>query len=114
MYVCTSEIVKKANKIVDICGTRDPHRIAKDLGIEVLYYPFNRQRGAYKVIMRNRFMFIKNDLHPVMEKIVLLHELGHDSLHRDEATKSAASRNLISSICGITEWSLKQMSLLLK
>ena len=34
MYVCTSEIVKKANKIVDICGTRDPHRIAKDLGIE--------------------------------------------------------------------------------
>lgn len=87
MYVCTSEIVKKANKIVDLCGTRDPHRIAKDLGIEVLYYPFNRQRGAYKVIMRNRFMFIKNDLHPVMEKIVLLHELGHDSLHRDEATK---------------------------
>lgn len=87
MYVCTSEIVKKANKIVDLCGTRDPHRIAKDLGIEVLYYPFNRQRGAYKVIMRNRFMFIKKDLHPVMEKIVLLHELGHDSLHRDEATK---------------------------
>ena len=87
MYVCTSEIVKKANKIVDLCGTRDPHRIAKELGIEVLYYPFNRQRGAYKVIMRNRFMFIKNDLHPVMEKIVLLHELGHDSLHRDEATK---------------------------
>ena len=87
MYVCTSEIVKKANKIVDLCGTRDPLRIAKELGIEVLYYPFNRQRGAYKVIMRNRFMFIKNDLHPVMEKIVLLHELGHDSLHRDEATK---------------------------
>ena len=80
MYVCTSEIVKKANKIVDLCGTRDPHKIARELGVEILYYPFNRQRGAYKVIMRNRFMFIKNDLHPVMEKIVLLHELGHDSL----------------------------------
>ena len=87
MYVCTSEIVKKANKIVDLCGTRDPHRIAKELGVEILYYPFNRQRGAYKVIMRNRFMFIKDNLHPVMEKIVLLHELGHDSLHRDEATQ---------------------------
>ncbi len=37
--------------------------------------------------MRNRFMFVKEDLHPVMEKIVLLHELGHDTLHRDEATK---------------------------
>ena len=37
--------------------------------------------------MRNRFMFIKDNLHPVMEKIVLLHELGHDSLHREEATQ---------------------------
>ena len=87
MYVCTSEIVKKANFIVSQCCTRDPHRITKELGIEVLYYPFNRQRGAYKVIMQNRFMFIKNNLHPVMENIVLLHELGHDSLCRTEATE---------------------------
>lgn len=87
MYVCTSEIIKKANKIVELCGTRDPHRIADDLGVEVLYYPFNRQRGAYKVIMRNRFMFIKDNLNPLMEKIVLLHELGHDALHRNEATQ---------------------------
>ena len=70
-----------------MCGTRDPHKIADELGIEIMYCPFKAQRGAYKVIMRNRFMFIKEDLHPVMENIVLLHELGHDSLHRDEATK---------------------------
>ena len=70
-----------------MCGTRDPHKIADELGIEIMYCPFSAQRGAYKVIMRNRFMFIKEDLHPVMENIVLLHELGHDSLHRDEATK---------------------------
>lgn len=62
---------------------RDPLRIARDLGIEVMYYPFNEQRGAYKVLMRNRFIFVKNDLHPVMENIVLLHELGHDALHRE-------------------------------
>lgn len=88
MYVCTNEIIAKADKLVSLCGTRDPHKIARELGIEVLYCPFNRQRGAYKVIMRNRFMFIKDNLHPVMERIVLLHELGHDSLHRDEATKA--------------------------
>ena len=87
MYVCTSEIVNKANRIVAQCGTRNPHKIAKELSIEVLYLPFNRQRGAYKVIMRNRFMFIKDNLHLVMENIVLLHELGHDTLHRDEAAK---------------------------
>lgn len=88
MYVCTSEIIQKANEIVDVCGTRDPHKLAKVLGVEVLYYPFTSQRGAYKVIMRNRFMFIKEDLHPVMENIVILHELGHDTLHRNEATKA--------------------------
>ena len=71
-----------------MCGTRDPHKIADELGIEIMYCPFNAQRGAYKVIMRNRFMFIKEDLSPVMENIVLLHELGHDSLHREEATKA--------------------------
>ena len=87
MYVSTSEIVQKANSIVAQCGTRDPLRIARDLGIEVMYYPFNEQRGAYKVLMRNRFIFIKNDLHPVMENIVLLHELGHDALHREEVGK---------------------------
>lgn len=87
MYASTSEIVQKANHIVRLCGTRDPHKIADELGIEIMYCPFKFQRGAYKVIMRNRFMFVKEDLHPVMENIVLLHELGHDSLHRDEATK---------------------------
>lgn len=38
--------------------------------------------------MRNRFMFIKDNLHPVMKNIVLLHELGHDTLHREEATRT--------------------------
>ena len=69
---------KVMDKIVDLCGTRDPHRIAKDLGIEVLYYPFNRQRGAYKVIMRNRFMFIKNDLPDDVIVYLIMHEETND------------------------------------
>lgn len=88
MYVCTSEIVQKANELIDLCGTRDPYKIAKDIGVDILYYPFARQRGAYKVIMRNRFIFIKDNLNPIMENIVLLHELGHDLLHREEAAKN--------------------------
>lgn len=49
--------------------------------------PFTSQRGAYKVIKRNRFIFIKEDLHPAMKQIVLLHEIGHGTLHRSEATR---------------------------
>ena len=88
MDIQTLEIVQTANKLVDTLGTRDPHRIARELGIEVVPVDFKRQRGAYKVLMRNRFIFIKNDLHPVMESIVMLHEIGHDILHRKEAVKA--------------------------
>lgn len=81
----TSEIVRKANHLVKECGTRDPNRIARELGIEVMPCNFKRQKGAYKVILRNRFIFIKQDLHPVMSNIVMLHEIGHDILHQSEA-----------------------------
>lgn len=88
MYIRTSDIVQKANRLVTQCGTRNPHKIAKEIGIDVLFYPFNRRRGDYKIIMRNRFIFIKKGLGPVMKNIVLLHKLGHDALHQDEATKT--------------------------
>lgn len=58
MDIQTLEIVQTANRLVDTFGTRDPHRIAQALGIEVISVDFKRQRGAYKVLMRNRFIFI--------------------------------------------------------
>ena len=55
------------------------------LGINIIYRNFDKQRGAYKVILKNRFVFLKNGMHPVVEQIVLWHEIGHDVLHRKEA-----------------------------
>ena len=92
MYSPTAEIIQKANKIVCECETRDSERIARDLDITVMPRPFKRQKGAYKVIERNRFVFIKQDLHPVLYKIVLLHEIGHDTNHRAEAIKAGGFR----------------------
>ena len=66
MDIQTLEIVRKANRLANDLCTRDPHRIAQELGIEVIPLAFKKQRGAYKVLMRNRFIFIKDDLHPVM------------------------------------------------
>ncbi|MFQ9127689.1 MAG: ImmA/IrrE family metallo-endopeptidase [Butyricicoccaceae bacterium] len=47
--------------------------------------PLNTRRAYTRVIERNRYIFIKQDLHPVMHNIVLLHEIGHDQLHRSAA-----------------------------
>lgn len=79
--------MKKANRIIRLCGTRDPYTIAADLGIEVVPCDFKRQRGAYKVIKRNRFIYINDNLNEVLKRIVLYHELGHDTLHRREAVR---------------------------
>ena len=87
MYLPTGEIVKKANRIIRLCGTRDPYVIAADLGIEIVPCNFKRQRGAYKVIKRNRFIYINENLNEILKRIVLYHELGHDTLHRHEAVR---------------------------
>lgn len=83
-------IVKIADRIIKQCGTRDPHRIAEDLNITIIPHYFKKQRGAYKVIQRNRFIFINTELDPVMENIVLYHEIGHDALHRNKAITAGA------------------------
>ena len=61
-YYTTAEIVKIVNKLIDRCGTRDPYKVAKELGINGIYRNFDKQRGAYKVILKNRFVFLKNSI----------------------------------------------------
>lgn len=78
-------IIKKADMLIKKCGTRDPYQITKDLGIKIVLCNFAKQRGAYKVIMQNRFIFLNQNLSPIEKRIVLFHELGHDALHRREA-----------------------------
>ena len=85
MIIRAEEAIEQANKLVKKYGTRNADRLASELGIIVIPRNFVKQKGVYKVIERNRYVFIKNDLHPVMHSIVLLHEIGHDILHRKEA-----------------------------
>ena len=53
-----------------------------------IYAIVMKPRPTLKVIERNRFIFIKEDLPPVMHDIVLLHEIGHDTLHQHEAVST--------------------------
>ena len=85
MYYSSAQIANAANRVVQECGTRDPRLIIKRLGIELIPCDFKEQKGAYKVILRRRFIFINKNLSPLMDRIVLLHELGHDALHSFEA-----------------------------
>lgn len=70
------------NDLVRQCGTRDPFRIAKELGIIILddCDGFGPLKGMYRVVKRNRFIFLNKDLSPQMKRIVCAHEIGHDRL----------------------------------
>lgn len=85
MLSCFNEAVAKADELIGLYGRCSPKRLARELDIEVLERDFKNQKGAYKLILKNRFIFIKRDLCDSMKKLVLLHEIGHDQLHRDRA-----------------------------
>lgn len=74
---------KIGTSLVRRYGTRDPFQIAERLGINVLYCDgFGSLKGMYRVIKRNRYIFLNKDLGERMQRIVCAHELGHDQLHR--------------------------------
>ena len=79
-------IIDKDAKLVKKSGTRNPFRIAKDIGIKVMFVnDFEKLKGVYRVIKRNRWIFINSNLSERMQRIVCAHELGHDQLHRNLA-----------------------------
>ena len=79
-------IANKGAQLVKRCDTRDPFKIAKELGIKVMFVDeFEKLKGVYRVIKRNRWIFINSNLPERMQRIVCAHELGHDQLHRELA-----------------------------
>ncbi len=88
MLVDINKILKKADSIVKAHGTRNPLRLAQSLDITVLSYNFGEQKGAYKVVLKNRFIFINKNLDDVTRNIVIMHEIAHDTLHRKTAIES--------------------------
>ena len=81
-----SEYDRIGLRLVNRFDTRDPFVIAKGLGIKLYWEDFSSLKGMYRVIKRNRCMFINQNLSPTMARIVCAHELGHDQLHRDAAS----------------------------
>lgn len=80
------QLSRVGEKLVERCGSRDPFEIARQLGINVMLCEnFGSLKGMYRVIKRNRFIFLNNSLDENMLRIVCAHELGHDQLHRNMA-----------------------------
>lgn len=80
-----SYAIKRAEELVKKYKTRDPLKIAAELGIIVKDYDFNHQKGVYVTFDDCRMIFLSSDLDDEERKIVAAHELGHDQINRENA-----------------------------
>lgn len=63
-------------------GTRDPFRIAEELGFIIVAAPLVDIRGFQQRARRRNFIYINSELDEQQQRLVCAHELGHYFLHR--------------------------------
>ena len=98
------DVYKRANKLVRLSGSRDPLRIARDIGIEVYYNDFLEDLlGMYVCKWKHRFIILNNRLEDRLLLMVAAHEVGHDILHRRIASKGALQEFSLHPV-GVTEY----------
>lgn len=84
--VNNNDIKKIVAYYIRLCGTDDPWKIAKMLGIHIAILPLGNVLGNYRYLKRIRWIFINEDIldNEALLRIVMAHELGHALMHRKE------------------------------
>lgn len=82
-------ITAKAESLINQYGTSDPFELADALHITIIYKSYQKMKGLYTIINRCRYIAINENLSEEEQRIVCVHELGHDMLHRTLATSKA-------------------------
>jgi Zn-dependent peptidase ImmA (M78 family) len=79
-------ISSECDSLVKRFRTRDPFEIAEGLGITIMWRDdFTKLKGMYRVVLKNRYIFLSSRLDEETARIVCAHEIGHDRLHRSLA-----------------------------
>ena len=79
------KIISIANGVVKKYGTRDPFKMAKLCGAELMVKNLGSLKGFYKVVYDTPFIFLNSNLPLSEARLVCAHELGHHALHRAAA-----------------------------
>jgi len=83
-----AEICQSVAKLVKKYDERDPFRLCRLLGIELIFKPLGKEQDAVKGFYfenrRIRTITINSDLPKVIQKIIVAHELCHAIHHRKE------------------------------
>lgn len=75
------KIKKKVNDLT--INYRNIYKICNDLDIIILERPYKKQLGAFTIINKIPFIFLKDSLDDNMKQIIIAHEIGHYVLHKN-------------------------------
>lgn len=82
-----NSIVREVENIKNKYDELDPVKLCEDMKISLLYYPMglfeNACKGFYMEQSRKRVIMINSQLDIEIQKIVLVHEIGHAVLHKN-------------------------------
>ena len=94
--IASKSIIFTAEKTLQKYKTRDPFKMAKAMGIELVIKELGNLKGFYKVIYDIPFIFLCSSLGRKEAKIVLAHEIGHHLLHKEFAAFGFEETSLFS------------------
>nr|DAK26572.1 MAG TPA: IrrE protein [Caudoviricetes sp.] len=90
-------IAKKVKQIRRRTRSHDMQEVAELLNIRLIFSnEFKNLLGMYYVRWRNRFIIVNNRLDDAWLRMVIAHEIGHDQLHRDIASRGLQEFELFS------------------
>lgn len=75
------DIKKKVNRLTRRCHTRDPFRIARALGIQILFADLGNTWGCSSTYVRIKCIHVNETLDEEWQRYTCAHELGHSVLH---------------------------------
>ncbi|MCR3760293.1 ImmA/IrrE family metallo-endopeptidase [Clostridium felsineum] len=76
----------RVKHLVEKYETRNPERLAEELGIIIIRRPFKRTMGFFRKELRRKFIVVNSNLNENTQMVVIAHELGHALLHSSSAT----------------------------
>jgi Zn-dependent peptidase ImmA (M78 family) len=98
-------IYSKATDMVKQTGTRNPMKIASEIGVMLRYSEeLDKLLGLYTYRWKHRIILLNDKMEEIMARMVCAHELGHDALHRDIAKGEGLKEFVLFNMKDTTEY----------
>lgn len=71
----------RVKHLIQKYGTRNPEKLAGEMGITILKRPFNNTMGFFKKALGKKFIVVNSNLTYSQQQLIIAHELGHALFH---------------------------------